>query len=273
MSWALFALIAAGTLVGAFFSAISWMVGSFALIALVAAMFIEHQRKSTSRLAALEDRIRGVRTEQEHALRDVEGLLYLQRRLEPDHAFPPFHKATINPDFAHRLVDEIFRHDEPVVVELGSGVSTVLSALAVKRKGAGRIISYEAESKYHRLTGELLKRHGVDDVVDLHLAPIKAQSLGNEDWPWYDLPDGTLPEMIDVLLVDGPPRETRKEARYPAVPLLNERLRKGAVVYLDDGRREDEQHIAERWQREFKNLEREYFESRSGVIALRKIAD
>jgi predicted O-methyltransferase YrrM len=273
VGWVLLGLIIAGTLIGAVFNVVFWVIGSFFMIALVAGLLIEHQRKTASRLATLEERIRGVRTDQEHALRDVEGLLYLQRKLEPDHAFPPFHKATINPDFAHRLVDEIFRHDEPVVVELGSGVSTVLAALAVKRKGAGRVVSYEAETRYHGLTSDLLKRNGVGDLVELHFAPLKAESLNGEEWPWYDLPDGTLPEKIDVLLVDGPPRETRKDARYPAVPLLYERLRKGSIVYLDDGRREDENRVFERWQREFTNFEREYFESRSGVIALRKVSD
>lgn len=53
--------------------------------------------------------------------------------------------------------------------------------------------------------------------------------------------------MVDVLIVDGPPGLTGDWARYPAYPLLREKLRPGAIVLIDDAQRTDERSIVEAW--------------------------
>lgn len=52
---------------------------------------------------------------------------------------------------------------------------------------------------------------------------------------------------VDLLVIDGPPEATGNWARYPALPLLREKLRSGAVVVLDDTHRADERAILEAW--------------------------
>ena len=70
--------------------------------------------------------------------------------------------------------------------------------------------------------------------------------------PWYDL--AKLPDIgeIDVLLVDGPIGAIAEQARYPAFPLLADRLADGGLVVLDDTNRPEEQEVVRRW------LEEEY---------------
>ena len=59
-----------------------------------------------------------------------------------------------------------------------------------------------------------------------------------------------------VLFVDDPPGPTGPQARYPAIPVLSDRLADGAIVVLDDASRADEATIVERWCAEIPGLDR-----------------
>ena len=65
-----------------------------------------------------------------------------------------------------------------------------------------------------------------------------------------------MPGRIDLLVVDGPPGLLRPQARYPALPVLRERLSPGASILLDDTHRADEREIVRRWLDEVEGLER-----------------
>lgn len=55
---------------------------------------------------------------------------------------------------------------------------------------------------------------------------------------------------VDLLVIDGPPRRTGDNARYPALPVLGDRFTAGAVAVLDDADRDDERACLERWARD-----------------------
>ena len=69
---------------------------------------------------------------------------------------------------------------------------------------------------------------------------------------------------------DGPPRRTQKLARYPALPLLFDHLRDGAIIIVDDGARADEQEIMQLWQRGFGCITHEYLEMEKGAFLVCK---
>ena len=71
---------------------------------------------------------------------------------------------------------------------------------------------------------------------------------------------------IDMLLVDGPPGMTGPLARYPALPVFYEYLNNDAVIFLDDGVREDENKIMQRWLQEFPDLSSEVLDSEKKTI-------
>ena len=52
---------------------------------------------------------------------------------------------------------------------------------------------------------------------------------------------------IDLLFVDGPPRKTQNNARYPAVRFFKSKLNSGALIILDDADRVDETQIQKMW--------------------------
>jgi hypothetical protein len=57
---------------------------------------------------------------------------------------------------------------------------------------------------------------------------------------------------IELLVVDGPPAYAQGHglARYPALPVLHDRLAPSATIILDDAERPGEREIIRRWQLE-----------------------
>jgi predicted O-methyltransferase YrrM len=105
------------------------------------------------------------------------------------------------------------------IVEFGTsfGISTLHLAAALRDNGGGRLITTEFEASKVARARENLTAGGLIDLVDFRegdaLETLKAD----------------LPEMIDLLLLDG------AKALYPNVlALLEDRLRPGAFVVADD---------------------------------------
>lgn len=244
--------------------------GVLLLMAAAIGLGIEFQRRALAALSSQRRWQHDQADERDHTLREIEGLIFLYASLQPELPLPSLDKATVRPDFAARLALEIMSRDNPVIVELGSGISTVISASCVRRHGSGRIVSFEHMEKFAGITREMLATRGLQQHATVHIAPLKEQTFGGRTGAWYDLPATELPGQIDILFVDGPPRTVATLARYPALPALYERLAKGAVIFLDDGKRTDEQDIAALWLKEFPGLEPVYMRTRSGVIGLRK---
>ncbi len=135
------------------------------------------------------------------------------------------------------------------IVELGSGHSSVLIAQRLAQLERGHLTSLEHLEEFARRTRGWLADQGLDTVATVVHAPIADQDVDGNTAAWYsmDALEDVLPERIDVLIVDGPPAKLGKEARRPAVPLLEERLAPDALILMDDGDREDETRIAHAW--------------------------
>jgi len=59
-------------------------------------------------------------------------------------------------------------------------------------------------------------------------------------------------------------------SRYPAGPILFNRINPGGLVYLDDARREEERETAKLWQQEFPDFSQRYLKFDKGLLVLRK---
>ncbi len=144
----------------------------------------------------------------------------------------------------------LIRRQRPkLLLELGSGSSTVLFAAALRANGSGRIISVEHDAAHAERTRTLLAQAELSDRVELILAPLTDLSLNGRTFQWYDLGAlmPALTEKVDLLFVDGPPGKVQSLSRYPALPLLAPHLSPRALVVVDDGAREDEVRMVEMW--------------------------
>jgi predicted O-methyltransferase YrrM len=138
-------------------------------------------------------------------------------------------------------------HDRPkLAVELGSGASTIWSGYLMQSYG-GRLVSFDHEPKYAALTADAVRRHGLDDVVELRHAPLEPMEIGDRGYLWYELAAFDDLDGIDLLVVDGPPDSLGLQARMPAFWMLQKHLADGALVILDDTIRAGEQAIVTAW--------------------------
>ena len=185
----------------------------------------------------------------------VHGIVALYSIFRPSRPFPDFGSWAISADLGRRYVARILRDRPRVVFEVGSGLSTVLCARALELIGDdGHVFALEHESHWSEVTEANLSEHGLAHRATVIRAPLADVKLDAEVWKWYDLEHVELPEGISILLVDGPPQSTGPLARYPALPILLDRLTDDAVIFLDDGIRADEAAVLDRWLNEIPGL-------------------
>ncbi|MDQ3100591.1 MAG: class I SAM-dependent methyltransferase [Bacteroidota bacterium] len=195
----------------------------------------------------------------------VEALIGITRTLDPSLPLPPTRGWSASPDLLREIVDMILSEPPELVVEASSGTSTIVIGYCLRRLGRGRVVALEHDEKYAFKTTRALKAHGLEQYASVVYAPLINYPMEGKQVLWYDHAKALITDPIDLLIVDGPPDTIDKYARYPAVPLLFSKFRKGTRVLLDDGEREDERVIAERWCMEFGANTMEYLPLEKGA--------
>jgi predicted O-methyltransferase YrrM len=198
-------------------------------------------------------RLLGAQREQ---TREFEALLQLYRGAPARAPMPPSGHWALNATNLLDLLHLVRRRRPRLVLELGSGTSTVWLGYAVEQWG-GRLISIDHKEEYAEQTRSWVSAHGLDGVVAVRDAPLRAVTVGTETFQWYDPTVFADLDGIDLLLVDGPPGATGPQARFPAVHLLLDRLSPVATVVLDDAERADEVETVRRWTADVTGLTRQ----------------
>ncbi len=176
-----------------------------------------------------------IKREIRQTFRQLEALQNLNTLLPANDVLPATRGWAASPDLLVVLVDLIISERPSLVVECGSGASTLWLALAMRRFGIdGRIIALDHDPVFGGKTRDLLARHGVRDLAEVRDAPLESFSLEGETYSWYARRAWADVTGIDLLFVDGPPATTGHQARYPALPLLSGSLSPAATVVLDD---------------------------------------
>lgn len=205
----------------------------------------------------------------EQPYRQAEALLTLDRLLSPRIPLPKMGNWVISPDFALLLVQQAKTRRPGTIVELGSGVSTLVLSYALEQVGNGRIVSLDHEQRFVDQTRTLLDEHGLGGRVTLLHAPLQLVQIDGRGYRWYAQPP-ELPESIDMLIVDGPPGELQKLSRYPAMPRLISNLDRNALVIVDDARRRDERAMVKRWLRRYPEFQVRFEPLQKGAALLER---
>jgi predicted O-methyltransferase YrrM len=218
------------------------------------------QGKGEHHTAEREARIQGRRTidaieaAEARLFSQLEALDWLRAELQLAHPLPATRGYAAAPDALVELVRIIDRRAPAQVLELGSGVSTIVIARRLQQSGGGHVTALEHQPEHAERTRAELQAQGLTAVANVVDAPLRKVSIGPGSWSWYELGAG-LPVAVDAVFVDGPPGATGSLARYPALPLLRDRLAPGATLFVDDGDRPDEREMVRRWQAEVEGLE------------------
>ena len=171
------------------------------------------------------------------AFRQTQALIQLTQLLDFKSPIPPTRSWAASPDLLLTITEIVRKYRPGLVVELGSGVSTLVAAKA----GARKVVSIDNSDEFGGKTISLLKDHKVRGV-DVRIAPLQPYANG---FTWYDTSMIKDLKKIDLLIIDGPPGSKNPEARYPALAEFKDKLSSKAVIIIDDVQREGERKLAE----------------------------
>jgi len=189
-----------------------------------------------------------IKREIRQTFRQLEALQNLNTLLPANDVLPATRGWAASPDLLVVLVDLVISERPSLVLECGSGASTLWLALAMRRFGIdGRIVALDHDPVFGGKTRDLLARHDVRDLAEVRDAPLESFGLDGETYSWYARRAWEDLTGIDLLFVDGPPATTGHQARYPALPLLSGSLSPAATVVLDDLVVPDMQKVLRLW--------------------------
>ena len=193
----------------------------------VGALWVRHQRTRDARLRQAD-------------------LQTLFRQLNIEGSPPEITRYSARPEFLQELT-ALIRYSSPqTIVDIGSGLTTVVAAAMCRNLEQGHVIAFEHSSAIALQTRAMLARYRLSAFARVVHAPLVPVEIETETWQWYAL-DELPKDPVDVVIVDGPPGHSARLARYPAYPLLRSCLSLEARFLIDDMGRKDEREMVRRW--------------------------
>jgi predicted O-methyltransferase YrrM len=222
-----------------------------------------------------------------NAVLQIESYMRLQNYVADDIVLPDMHGWPISPDLGMQLVQLIETGNYDAVVEFGSGVSTLLMALALKKQAKksiampAKLIAFEHLAAYFEQTKKLLSASGLNaNVTLIHAKLISIKGLNQTNFDYYDCLEALkqfkkelkIPNPKIMVFVDGPPGATGPHARYPAMQSIEQVFEGSAYVdyLMDDYMRKEECEIVSMWEQHFNDQGREV--EKKEYLALEKQA-
>ena len=112
--------------------------------------------------------------------RQMESLFSIYSFLDFLYPLPPMRGWPISPDFGQLLMAHILKEKPKLIVECGSGISTILSGYTFEKIGGGNIISFDHEAHYAEKTKENLALHQFDENIDVLFAPLCEHKINGQ---------------------------------------------------------------------------------------------
>lgn len=187
--------------------------------------------------------------------RQVESLVQLYARYpELKMPMPSSGGWAIDAQALGHMITLVEERQPQRILELGSGTSTIWIGYLCRSTG-GKMVTLDHLQNYLTQTQTAVDRHDLSDQVECRLAPLEPTECDGETYKWYAAAAYSDLTDIDLVIADGPPAATGPQARYPALPMLIDRLAPNAMIILDDAHRKDEAEIVEAWLHSFPDFE------------------
>ena len=222
-----------------------------------------HQKVNTRIAREIAASTKELKAEVWQSYRQSEAMQQLLSLLKFSAPVPPTRSWAASPDLLLTLAQLVRTHNPKLVVELGSGASTII----LSRAGAVEIVAIEHDLEYLKSTQDLLSEHQVNNVQLIH-APLIEKEILEETFTWYDTSKLQDLKEIDFLFIDGPPGSKDDAARFPALPVLGSKLSKNAVVVIDDTKRSGEKTLAESFANALPNHRLRFLDHEKGTAVI-----
>jgi hypothetical protein len=263
------ALVAVAAAVGLADPMLAVPSGATAGVVVAAVLWAGHGVRATQHREAARARraTRELRDQLAERLAEIESEVRLGT-LGASYPLPFEMGWAVTPDAAVLLAQEIAQQRPRLVVELGSGVTTLVTGLMLRRLGRGRVVALEHDPAWGARTRRHVAALGLEDVIEVVDAPLIPYDLAAGTYRWYTIPPGLEEGGVDF--VDGPPQHVDRqgEPRYPALPLLLPYLSPTASLFVDDAKREAEKAMVERWSTEFPEFRQRRVATRKGAVVV-----
>ncbi len=216
--------------------------------------------------------IKRIENDTHHLFNQIESYNYIKDRLELHHGLPYTTHWSASPDFLKIICNHCLNHKPSSILECSSGLSSLVLARCCEINRKGHVTSLEHEAEYTEKSTESINRYSLQDRCSIIHSPLKQMNIMGNEYMWYTI-DKLNVSTIDLLVIDGPPGFIQHESRFPAIPLLYERLADECTIILDDAARPEEKNIVKRWLATYPELEHEYIHTERGcsVFQLRKL--
>ena len=219
-------------------------------------------------LSLRQERLRQTVLQQRDSLfNQFESYHFLRDRLGLRQGLPYTRDWSAAPDFLKLIVEHCLEQRPQTIVECSSGLTSLVLARCCELNGTGHLYSLENGADYAAKSRAELQRHGLTKQATVLDAPLQRYELSGTGYQWYSR-DGLPDTPIEMLVIDGPPGFLQRHSRYPALPLLYDRLADGCVIFLDDAARPDEQEIVSWWQAHYSGLRLDYVKNERGCAVL-----
>ena len=100
-----------------------------------------------------------------NSYRQLEDLLALYHQLSPVGWLPRTRGWAASPNFLRVMMEQIQERRPQVILELGSGVSTVVAAYTLERLGTGRLYSLDHDQEFLQITASMIREHALEERV------------------------------------------------------------------------------------------------------------
>jgi hypothetical protein len=172
-----------------------------------------------------------------------------------DYPYLPYNGGALRPFNISLLLNDIIINNRKIIVEFGSGISTILISRLIKRNNLDcQLISIESNTDWQKQLSDILKKEGVNENTEIHYAPLKEVVTPFGKGHWYDYDDTVFDsKKIDLVIIDGPPAnlDELKHSRYLALPKVFQFLSEKYMIYLDDTNRAGEKEVIAKWESDF----------------------
>ncbi len=182
----------------------------------------------------------------------LEALFSLYIEIKPELALGSTRSFAASPDILLLLARKILELKPKVVVECGSGVSTVVISRCLQLNGQGKLISVDHESSYAEQTRVELDRKGLSAWAVVHHAELTEGVFGSGRQDWYNT--SAFPnDGIDL-----------------AGPFLLPKMNPTGMMILDDASRPEEAEIVKQWKALFPDWTVEMLPLEKGAAILKR---
>jgi hypothetical protein len=146
------------------------------------------------------------------------------------------------------MLEEIFNRmvaDKPHgVLELGSGLSTLIASYAIRKNGKGKVISWDCLQARAASNRNLITSHKQEKFSKIVDVKTSERSFGSEAFAWYE----QEPEAgIDFLIVDDSGDSESIPDGRDVIRALKPHLNTGCTIFLHDSIRQIEKETLSFW--------------------------